>query len=80
MNEKKAVVEKKTFRDLTKVSWFQENGTLKFGESFSSIVAGKFETLEIKDFLVGEDTCKWSIILITKDNQVCLLKKGRELK
>jgi hypothetical protein len=72
--------QEKTFRDLTKVYWYQENGSIKFGESISSIVAGKFETLEIKEFLSGEGSCKWSKILITKDNQFCFLKKGKELK
>jgi len=78
MNKKKNENEK-TFSDLTGKSWFKEGDNIKLGDSFQKIMAGEFQTLEVKEIFYGKEFQTW-IIVITKDDKIHLLKTSRELK
>jgi len=70
---------KKTFSDLNNKSWFRDGDKIKVGENFSKINSGEFDTLEIKDFLIGNPVKTFTIV-ITKDDKIYLLKSTRELR
>ena len=70
----------KTFSDYTNKSWFKDSDNIiKVGDSFQKINAGEFETLEVKEILVGKLYQTW-IVVVTKDDKIHLLKTSRELK
>ena len=69
----------KKFLDLTNKSWFPKGNDILFGDNFSSIHEGKFETLEVKEILEGQPYHTWKIV-ITVEDKVYLLKTSRELK
>ena len=69
----------KTFSDLTNKSWFSDGKEIKVGDNFSKIMSGEFETLDVKETLVGEQVNTWKIV-ITTDDKIHLLKTSRGLK
>ena len=69
----------KTFSDLTNKSWFKDGDNIKVGDSFPKIMTGDSETLEVKEILFGNQYQTW-IIVLTRDEKICLLKSSRELK
>jgi len=78
MNKKK-IENQKTFSDLNNKSWFRDGDNIKVGDNFGKIMAGDFEILEVKEFLIGSPVQTFTII-ITKDEKIHLLKSSRELK
>ena len=71
---KKKVENVKTFSDLTNKSWFMDKDNVKVGESISEILAGEYQTLEVKDILFGEQFQTWRIA-VDKTDKIYLLKK-----
>ena len=78
MNKKK-IENQKTFSDLNNKSWFRDGDNLKVGDNFGKIMAGEFQTLEVKEILFGNEIQTFTIV-ITKDDKIHLLKSSRELK
>ena len=78
MNKKK-IENEKTFSDLTNKSWFKDGDNIKAEDSFPKIMAGDFQNLNVKEILFGNPYQTWKII-ITKDDNLFLLKSSRELK
>jgi len=70
---------KKTYRDFSNKAWFTDGQQIKVGENIANILAGEFQTLNVKE-LYESDTFKTWKIVITEDNQICLLKTSNELK
>jgi len=82
MSKKKNQVEvedEKMFSDLTNKSWFPKGNDILFGDNFSSIHEGNFQTLEVKEILEGQPFHTWKIV-ITVEDKIYLLKTSRELK
>ena len=69
----------KTFSDLTRKLWFTDGKKIKVGENLPEILSGKFQTLDIKEVLVGDEFQTWKII-ITTDDKIHILKSSREMK
>lgn len=69
----------KRFTDLTQKSWFADGNKIKVGENLTSIISGKVTILEIKEFLDGDLSKTWKIV-VDKEDKIYLLKTARELK
>ena len=80
MNKKKNQSENvKTFSDSTNLSWYQEDDTIKLGESFPKILKGEFRAINVKEILSGNQFQTWKIVIDKEDN-IYLLKSSKELK
>jgi len=79
MGKKPEENQKKTFTDLTTKRWFIDNQKIKVGNSFGEINSGKVTVIEIKEFLEGNLSKTWKIV-VDKEDKIYLLKKSGELK